>query len=129
MVCFRFASRSARLDGSTMDIVEIDRQRDLLERCLLLLKEVYQLGGKAHESIIAAVRLQLSETYVREQALLDAHESDKKENGTNSNSGCGSIQGSTRRWRKACDHLVAGMQMLRPLWRKTGAMVINVGDV
>merc|ERR1712159_339442 len=69
MVCFRFAARSARLDGSSMDRAEIRRQRELLVRCLKLLKEVAELGGSKHASIQAAVRLQLSDTFVREQAL------------------------------------------------------------
>ena len=71
MVCFRFAARSARLDGSSMNRAEILRQRELLMRCLRLLKEVHSLGGSKHSSIQAEARLQLSDTYVREQALYE----------------------------------------------------------
>ena len=69
---------------------------------LNLLKEVELLGGSNHGMIVAAVRLQLSDTYVRERALREnekirINEHNKDNKNSNSNGGSSNAKGKKKK--------------------------------
>ncbi|KAH9101057.1 hypothetical protein Ae201684P_007245 [Aphanomyces euteiches] len=76
MLCYRFASRAARLITSTMETPTLQfrlrlRQRELLATCLDLLEEIRrdESRSKARDSICATVAEQMADTYLREIGL------------------------------------------------------------
>ncbi|EQC30007.1 hypothetical protein SDRG_12287 [Saprolegnia diclina VS20] len=73
MLCYRFASRAARLISSAFEAPALQtrlrhRQRELLGTCLELLKELRRDhgGSRAQDSISASVAEQMADTYLRE---------------------------------------------------------------
>lgn len=72
MLCYRFASRAARLvDSLARDTPRLQRQlqqrqRELLSTCRTLLQEIADGGGATHSAICASVSEQLADTYLRE---------------------------------------------------------------
>ncbi|OQR97228.1 hypothetical protein ACHHYP_12306 [Achlya hypogyna] len=73
MLCYRFASRAARLVSSAFEAPALQarlrhRQRELLGTCLELLGELRedQPGSRAQDSISASVAEQMADTYLRE---------------------------------------------------------------
>ncbi|OQR86009.1 hypothetical protein THRCLA_10590, partial [Thraustotheca clavata] len=73
MLCYRFASRAARLISSAFEAPSLQnrlrhRQRELLSTCLDLLEELRQdqTGSRAQDSISASVAEQMADTYLRE---------------------------------------------------------------
>ncbi|KAF0702990.1 Aste57867_7710 [Aphanomyces stellatus] len=73
MLCYRFASRAARLIQSATETPTLQfrlrlRQRELLATCLELLEEIRrdESRSKAQDSICATVAEQMADTYLRE---------------------------------------------------------------